>query len=742
MKEGMDEMGASIRKDMSLTFGAAYALIVYEVCLSRFFSALFENHAVFIAITLATLGIGIGGYLSSRTPGDLYRLRSEWLGGFSLVLVVVVLIMYGMPYFGIWYYSAMAILPFLVGGMLISCVMQNRHLEVSVLYFSDLAGAGLGAVSAIPLMNLTSPLQTIFLLSASLFAMSLFTRANKSSFRKSAVYFLLLFFLLYNAILPITEQLPFRSYRTSPSNVFMAEKNIRIVFSDWNAFSKTDVYDAGDGQLLYITIDGGAMSPISKYSGDLNLVDYLKNTTSYLAFQLFSKERALIIGAGGGQEVLAAQLAGFQKIEAVDINSGSFNAVKELSAFSGDVFHQPNVRAVISDGRSYIRQSRQQYDVIYLSLVKKKSENGFGIALSENYLFTQEAITAYLAKLNPGGKLAFLLHNEKELAKVKKATENALLSQGIPSTQMQNHLAVIGTYQHLGHVVWGMGGSLITRPLVLIGTEPFTTSDAHRLKDEAKHIQQIPVHIPYVQDRYRLLTNTLEEHQLNKISSRDDKPYFYLMSSGVPQAFVWLLLAILSMVTMIVRKTNYAHGRAVYFSGIAIGFILIETTLIQRLILTLGHPTYAFVLVLGILLVSGGIGSFVSGKWRKGTTRRFHSLICIAIYALGVNSAITWYNDQLISLPMPVRLIVVGILLVPLGFFMGMPFPIGLSRIPPRIIAISWAINGLMTVVGSLLTVMISMTIGFSATLAIGAAIYGLLYGIQPQLGMQNPETG
>lgn len=735
-------MATSIRKDLILTFGTAYALIVYEVCLSRFFSALFENHAVFLAITLATLGIGIGGYLSSRSPGDLYRLRSEWLGGFSLVLVVVILIMYGMPYSGIWYYSALAILPFLVGGMLISFVMQHRHQEVNLLYFSDLAGAGLGAVSAIPLMNLTSPIQTIFLLSASLFAMSLFTSTNKSFFHKRTVYYILLISHLYNAILPITEQLPFRSYQTSPSNVFMAEKNTRIVFSDWNAFSKTDVYDAGDGQLLYITIDGGAMSPISKYSGDLKFVDYLRNTTSYLAFQPISKERALIIGAGGGQEVLAAQLAGFQKIEAVDINSGSFNAVKELSAFSGDVFHQPNVRAIISDGRSYIRQSRYQYDVIYLSLVKKKSDNGFGIALSENYLFTQEAIATYLAKLNPGGKLAFLLHNEKELAKVKKATENALLSLGIPSAQIQNHMAVIGTYQHLGHVVWGMEGSLITRPLVLIGIEPFTKSDAQRLKEEAKRIQQIPIHVPYVQDRYRLLTNTLEEQQLNPISSRDDKPYFYHMMSGVPHAFAWLLLAILLMVMIIVRKTNYAKGRAVYFSGIAIGFILIESTLVQRLILTLGHPTYAFVLVLGVLLVSGGIGSFVTGKWRMGTNHRFCSLICTAIYALGVNSVIIWYNDQLISFPILARLIVVGILLVPLGFFMGMPFPNGLCRIPPHVVAISWGINGLMTVAGSLLSVMISMTIGFAATLAIGAAIYGLLYWMQPQLGMLNPETG
>lgn len=116
----------------------------------------------------------------------------------------------------------------------------------------------------------------------------------------------------------------------------------------------------------------------------------------------------MIIGAGGGQEVLTARMAGFGEIEAVDINAGSFRAVRALSRFSGDLFHQPGVTAIVSDGRNYIKKTDKRYDLIYLSLVKKESENGLGLALTENYIFTEEAVGEYLKKLNETGRKARL----------------------------------------------------------------------------------------------------------------------------------------------------------------------------------------------------------------------------------------------------------------------------------------------------------------------------------------------
>jgi predicted membrane-bound spermidine synthase len=193
---------------------------------------------------------------------------------------------------------------------------------------------------------------------------------------------LLFLALAYNLFDPFLNHADFKAYRTSPNTALSQHSDANIIYSQWNAFSRTDVFDAGD-ELLYMTIDGSAVSPISKYSGNLNEVDYLKTTTGALAFIGGHPNRnALIIGAGGGQEVLTAQMAGYRNIEAVDINPGSFDAVHALSDVSGDLFHHEGVKAVVSDGRNYIRKTKNYYDLIYLSLVVKRSENALGLALN------------------------------------------------------------------------------------------------------------------------------------------------------------------------------------------------------------------------------------------------------------------------------------------------------------------------------------------------------------------------
>ncbi|MCA4756933.1 spermine synthase [Mycolicibacterium fortuitum] len=727
----------SVKKDCIITFGISFVLFVYEVFLSRFFSAILAYNFVFIAISLATLGAGFGGYVAYRSALTIYRARYLWLGMFALVMLSAVFMMYIIPFRGMWFYAVTAFPPFLIGGALIAAILQAHHRQLHVIYFSDLVGAGLGAVCSVWFMNILDPVQTIFILGTVALFISFVLIAKHSTLRLKITYTLVLLIAIYNIIEPFSKEMFFRAFTTSPNHVFNNKSDVKPVFSEWNSLAKTDVYDAGDGELLYITIDGGAVSPISKYTGNLKQVDYLTRTTSYLAFQDILKERALIIGAGGGQEVLTAQIAGFKQIDAVDINEGSFKAVQKMSRFSGDVFNQPGVSAFVSDGRTFIRQTKNQYDIIYLSLVKKESENGLGIALTENYLFTQEAIEEYINKLKPGGRLAFLLHDEVEMLKVENAAEKALQSQGVHESQIHEHIAVIGTYQHLGHVVWGMNKTVITRPLLIISQNPFTGQDARQLKTEAENIQQIPLHVPLIADRLSAIKDSLNKENLDLLSNRDDKPFFYQKTKGVPNSLLWLLAIVFTISLLFVRKKRLPYGNIAYISGIGIGFMIIETTLIQRLILPLGHPTYAFVLVLSVLLVSGGIGSMFSSHWSSNRSTRFSPLLWVAVLTIGLNLLISWYQEEMIYLPLLYRLILGAIVLIPLGFFMGMPFPFGLSLLSERQVSISWAINGLMTIAGSLLAVLISINLGFTVALVIGASLYGLLYLFQPRLSMQ-----
>ena len=359
--------------DMLIIFSVSFSTIVYEVFLPRFFSVILDYNFVFLVISLATLGLGLGGFFTFylKDKSKSFGLKHRIIGMYATSIVVVVNGIYVLPYQGIWFYSLLALIPFFLSGWLIAGMMQEHYREVNRLYFSDLLGAGLGAVGAIFLMNELNPIRTISLLSLLLFATYYLLSVRKMHYALKLFNSLMGILLFLNLINPFVEHLDFKAYSTSPNTTFYEQPEANIVFSEWNAFTRTDVYDANDGELLYITIDGGAVSPISKYSGDLKDVDYLRSTTSFLAFQSKPHGRALIIGAGGGQEVLTAQMAGYSHIEAVDINQASFHAVKETKNFSGNLFNQANVKPIVSDGRNYIQKTKNQYDLIYLSLVTK-----------------------------------------------------------------------------------------------------------------------------------------------------------------------------------------------------------------------------------------------------------------------------------------------------------------------------------------------------------------------------------
>lgn len=721
------------RRELLIPFSTAFAFIVYEVFLSRFYSVILDTHFVFMTVALATLGIGLGGWLAYRSSGVFFRYRYEGLGVFGLLIILSVFVMYILPYQSLWLYAIIPLLPFLMGGALLAAIMQGKQQYVNSLYFSDLAGAGIGAIGSIVLMNGLGVMETIDLLVAVLVGMSFAYRFRTITTAFKIMNSVILLILVVNVFTPFSSYLPFRAYHTSPTNLFLGQTEHKIIYTEWNSFARTDVFDVGDGQLLYLTIDGGAVSPISRFTGDFKQVDYLLQTTSALAFQDVTKERALIIGAGGGQEVLTAKMAGFKQIEAVDINAGSFRAVEALSDFAGDVFQRPGVKKIVADGRNYIRQTKNLYDVIYLSLVKKNSDNTLGMNLTENYIFTEEALGEYLEKLKPNGRLAFLLHQETELAKLLAAAELALYRAGEETDKISNHFAVIGTYQHLGHQVWGMGGSQITRPLLIIQKQPFSTMEANQLKGAATSNQQIPIHIPNVHDQWVSMKTFLAQQNVNFAENRDDRPFFY-HAGKISPLWIGIMVFVVLLVLLLVTMTNHGFGRAFYFSGIAIGFMMIETTLIERLILPLGHPTWSFVLVLGVVLLSGGIGSLVSNKGQLRRNSRYIPLLLIPLFTTVVHIGITWYQVQMLDWSLPLRIGVAVLLLFPLGFWMGMPFPYGISVALKQYTALSWAINGLMTVVGSILSVVLSLIFGFSFTMMIGALIYLLLYLIQPKL--------
>lgn len=723
-------------KDLSLTFFFAFSMIMFEIFLTRLFAVIFDYNYVFLVISLATLGIGIGGYFAYQFPILFRSLYPFALCGQGVLLIGVTSLIYLTPFQGITFYSILSTVPFLFTGYILASIFQKLHTKVHVVYFIDLVGASLGASLAILLMNHLSPIPMISMLSLALFLVGsilVFTQLKKAA---KVMLIMILALLMINIFSPFLTTERFLSYQTSPYTTF-SEQEGNIIYSEWDSFSRTDVYDAKDGDFLYMTIDGGAVSSISRFDGDLNTVDYLQMNTSDLAFQNpKEKERALIIGSGGGQEVLSAEMAGYSKIEALDINKGSFNAVHSLRSFAGDVFERDGVETIVADGRNYIRETTNTYDLIFLSLVTKQSDSGLGLALTENFIYTNEALRDYFNKLKENGQLSFLLHDEKELAKVIHSAESYYQERGIPSNEIKNHIAVVGSQHIFGHVVAEPGS--IERPLLILKKHPFTEKEATKLFDSAANIAQLPLHVPYRFDHYKDLANRLHDTAIPFKANRDAQPFFFHKNDGIP-SFLWIGLILISLGTSVmslIYRKQVPVGSMVYFSGIGIGFMLIQVTLIQRLTLPLGHPTWAFVIVLTTLLISGGIGSAYSTKWKREEDRRFVPILLVAFLTSVVYLLIHFYYQSELALSTFQRTLLVITMLIPVGFFIGMPFPYGMSRLKKHQISISWGINGLMTVAGSIVAAMLSLTFGMNLTIIVGIVVYLLLFIFQPLLKM------
>ena len=176
-----------------------------------------------------------------------------------------------------------------------------------------------------------------------------------------------------------------------------------------------------------------------------------------------------------------------------------------------------------------------------------------------------------------------------------------------------------------------------------------------------------------------------------------------------------------------------------YFAALGLGFMLVEIALMQKLVIYLGHPTYALSVVLVSLLASAGVGSFLAG--RITVVRRKHLnlilLAIVAVVALDI-AAINWLLPSLLGIPLWARVLVVVVMLVPTGLALGMPFPSGMRLLEeqaPHLVPWGWAVNAFFSVFGSIFCIVLSMGIGFSNVFWAALGVYAL--GL---LGMKVPR--
>lgn len=177
-------------------------------------------------------------------------------------------------------------------------------------------------------------------------------------------------------------------------------------------------------------------------------------------------------------------------------------------------------------------------------------------------------------------------------------------------------------------------------------------------------------------------------------------------------------------------RTEGLFGYFAYFAALGVGFMFLEITLMQKLVIFLGHPTYALTVVLASLLGAAGLGSLLAGRILEVTQRhvRVLALAIVAVILLDL-AAVNWLLPMLLGMPLEARMAIVVALLIPTGLLLGMPFPTGMRIVEqqcPHLLPWGWAVNAFCSVFASIFCIVLSMGIGFTNVLLLSAAIYGI----------------
>jgi hypothetical protein len=558
----------------------------------------------------------------------------------------------------------------------------------------------------------------------------------------------------------------------------------RPLIERWNSFSRITVWGDPEEETaafgfplenrpadlvrqLRLEIDASADTYLTGFDGDLSSVAYLREDVTYAAHVLRPDSRVLVIGSGGGRDLLAALVFHQPEVEGVEVNADIVDVVHHtLGDFTGHLDNFPGVTVVADEARSFVARQTRPYDIIHISLIDTwAASSACAFVLTEHALYTVEAWESFIDHLAPRGVLSvsrwYFPDNPYGTYRLV-----ALASEGLRRTGVQEpraHLVLLTNSDPEAERVGPVGIATL-----LVSRQPLTGQDVRQLEDCAGDRGFRILLSPRIQRDSTLAAiaeaqdfTTLAEGWRESIEPpTDDRPFFFfgvrvgdlLMGRVDRQALpaatsgaayilsvltvsvVGLALLALLVPLLIARRSiplRTAWPCFLYFAAIGLGYLFAEVSQLQRLMIFLGHPTYGVTVVLFALLVGSGAGSFmsqslgVSGRW-GGRSARLAALVFVLLaYAL-VTPVIL---RACVAFPTPARVLLVVLLLFPCGFLMGMPFPMGVEWASGQFRELRpwlFGLNGAMSVTASVLATVIALSLGITASFVAGIAAYSV----------------
>jgi hypothetical protein len=731
---------------VSLAIGVLAGIgLAFQVALTRTFSLIFEYNFVFLVVSLAVLGLGIGAalaYIGRGTAKDRLTLPTLLL---TIAFPLVALLLAGVTSSQLTLFTVLvSLVPFLLIGWINALVYRRYAARSNLIYSADLMGAVLGLALSPLLMILVGPFGAIIALGAFAALAALFLAIPTWELRAPLVALLVALVLtIGNRITGLIAYDP-NNLTDAPPDKTMVHllKNpaleAKVTDTKWGAFAQVDVVETKDPSARFVFTDAGAGSIMLRETTDL---EWLRRETSFLPFEVGPVTDTLIIGAGAGYDLVQARYAGAENITAVEINPAIVDITREYADYNGNILDQPGVTTVVTDGRNFIDRTGASFDLIYLNLVYSQAARPGTSALAESYAFTIEAMDAYLKHLSDEGRIGVVAHSGLHGVRLMMTAVQTLQNQGSTVQDALKHVALVRSPNPVDPT--------ITPSVLIIGKQAWTEEQAQAFAAAAESHGLEALYIPFVfEESVKVLLNgsmTLDEYfatvtDFNIFPTTDKRPFFYHLNPGLPEAIknllVWSALLTLGyfIVAAALQPKNPRHEWTritlmVYFALLGAGFLLAEVALLQYFRLLLGDPVLAFAAALGALLLGAGLGSRFGGRFGAERLGRVIGLVALGITVWLAAATIIYPSVVDAALPLELfpRGIVTVIALLPLGFLMGIPFPGGLraaTAADPAGVPLFWGMNALAATLGATLATVIALLAGFQAALLLGAGLY------------------
>ncbi len=770
----------------------ASATLMLELTLVRIFDVIWYSNMAYMVITLAMFCFGLSGiYFSLRPlspekdPRQTLVVLSFCFAVFTVLLLPVLIYvpfdfdaLYTKPvralslFFLIYCFL---VIPFFIAGLLFTSVFSSYAKQIQSLYCWDLTGAALGCILLIPFLPPIGPGGLIFLSAAlGLLAASCFAPE-----RRGAIIGVVLAGIV--AAVPFIKDGYFDfEHHTSKRGVKEAQAKGILQDSRWDPISKIDVINFG--RMLHVAYDGGSQSSfIIPFDGDYKKLRenvaqgkgynfYADSVYVSHALKKDSNQEVLVIGAAGGSETKAALMFGAAHVDAVELVGYVIELGKtKYARYNGGIFLHPHVNAFRGEGRSFLRSTDRKYDIIqmYSNHTSSSIAAGSG-AMATTYLQTAEAYEEYFTHLKDNGILHINHHVYPRMI-----TTAALAWKQIGRKDFSRHVVVVEAAKK---------GFMDNLPTVLIKMQPWTEEECKAVMSYFPPLFQMVVNP--IDPSKNMLSPEFFSGEFSPETEKavgyrvgaatDNRPYFnflrksfneleddtqrfmnfstvsllnsqlkngwipadvlHLIVTGGASLFFIVLFVLVPLLFSPVGRARWSGkiSTLVYFSCLGAGFIIFELIFIQIFMKLIGYPLYTYSTIVFAILLAAGAGSAVSGVLCISPHTRWKiPFVGILISSIVLLLSFHAYFEIFLQSSTVVRIFAAVVLVFPVGFFLGMPFPLGILTIehqPRGAIAWAWAMNGLFTVIGGLASVLLSLFYGFRVTLMAAILLYVLAF--------------